>query len=139
MTVNRGRRPACRSGLRQRRNLRQRRHRGCTDRVGVHRLCDVFDLLFPDVLESVGEPVADMVANRARDAHAAGLRQNLQACCDVDAVAVDVVALDDYVAEIDPDPEVNALVLRDFGVAVDHRPLDLGGAADRVDDARKLD
>src|SRR5207248_5394782 len=34
-------------------------------------------------------------------------------CGDVDAVAVDVVAVDDHIAEIDPDPEFDALGGRD--------------------------
>jgi hypothetical protein len=38
-----------------------------------------------------------------------------------------------------PDAEDDALILGDTGVAVDHRPLDLDRAADRIDNARKLD
>ncbi len=67
-----------------------------------------------------------------------GSANRLQPRGDVDAVAVDVVPIDDHVAEIDPDAECDALVLGDFGIAVDHRPLNLDGAAHRVDHARKF-
>ena len=56
----------------------------------------------------------------------------------VDAVAEDVVALDDDVAEIDADAEFDAAVLRHVGVALAHPALDFGGAGDRVHDAREL-
>ena len=100
----------------------------------MHRLYDVLDALLPDVLERVREPVADMVANRARDAHAAQLCQGLQPSSDVDTVAVDVVAVNDHVAQINADAEYDALVLGHIGVAVSHRSLDLKGAADSIDD-----
>src|SRR5207253_7963218 len=83
-------------------------------------------------------PLADVVADGARDADAAWLCECLQPSSDVDAVAVDVSAIDDHVAEIDPDPEGDPLVLGRLGIAVDHRPLNLDGAAHRIDDARKL-
>ena len=104
----------------------------------MHRLGDVLDALFTEVIEGVGEPVADMIAHRARDAKAAGLRQRLQPRRNIDAVAVDVAAVGDHVAEIDPDAKGNAFVLGHLRVAVRHRPLDLGGAAHRIDDARKF-
>ena len=91
------------------------------------------------VLERVGELVADLVAHDPRDADAARFRQCLQPRCDVDAVAVDVVAIDNHITKIDPDANGYALVLGHLGIAVDHRPLDLGSAADRIDDAREFD
>ena len=57
---------------------------------------------------------------------------------DIHAVAEDVVALDDDVAEIDADAELDAPVLRHIGVALAHAALDLGGAGDRVHHAREL-
>ena len=89
--------------------------------------------------KTIGEPVADVIADRARDADAAGLRQCLQPRCDVDAVTVDVAAIGDEVAEIDPDPKGDAFVFRHLGIALEHRPLDLDGATHRIDDAREFD
>ena len=45
----------------------------------------------------------------------------------------------DYVAEMDADPQFDALVGRDLGVALDHRPLDFNGAVHCVDDTPELD
>jgi hypothetical protein len=40
---------------------------------------------------------------------------------------------------MDADAKFDALVGRDLGVALDHRPLDFDGAIHRVDDAAKFD
>jgi hypothetical protein len=76
-----------------------------------------------------------MVADGARNADAARLRQPLQPCGHVDAVAVNVAAIGDHVAEIDPDAKPQAALLGEIQIAVGHRALDFGGAAHRVDDA----
>jgi hypothetical protein len=104
----------------------------------MDRLRDVLDALLAHVVERVGEPIADVVADRARDADAARFGQPIQPRGDIDAVAVDVIAIDNHVAEIDADAEDDALILGDTRIAVDHRPLDFGRAADCVDDARKF-
>src|SRR5580700_9916583 len=74
----------------------------------------------------------------ARARETAGIRQGFQARRDIDAVAEDVIAVDDDVTEVDPDPEPDPAVLGHRGLAIDHRPLQLGGTADRVDDAREF-
>jgi hypothetical protein len=104
----------------------------------VNRLRDVFDTLLPDVFQGIREPVADMVAHRARDADPAGFRYRLQPCRDVDAVAVNVVVIRNDISEIDPDTEGYVLVLGYRRIAVDHSALHLDGAAHRIDDARKF-
>jgi hypothetical protein len=40
---------------------------------------------------------------------------------------------------MDADPEFDALVGRDLGVALDHRPLDFDGTVHRIDDAAEFD
>jgi hypothetical protein len=40
---------------------------------------------------------------------------------------------------MDADTKLDALVGRDLGVALDHRPLDFNGAVHRVDDATEFD
>jgi len=56
-----------------------------------------------------------------------------------DAVAEDVVVLDDDVADIDADAKANALALVDVGIAVFHALLHHDGAAHRIDDRGELD
>jgi len=107
-----------------------RAHRIDPDRPG-----DVLDALLAHVFEGVGEPVADVVADRARDADAAGGGQPLQPCGDVDAVAINVAAVNDHVAEIDADAEAQSVYLGEIQIAAGHRALDLARTAHRIDDA----
>ena len=74
-----------------------------------------------------------------RDADAAGRGQPLEPRRDVDAIAVDVVAVDDHVAEVDADPELDAELRLDVGVVLGDAPLDLDRTLDGVDHARELD
>jgi hypothetical protein len=90
------------------------------------------------ILENKGQPVADMVVHRIGDEHPAGVGQGLDACGDIDAVAIEVVALDDHVAEIDADAQFDAAVRPGTGVPLGHRLLHRDRAAHRVDDAGKF-
>ena len=62
--------------------------------------------------------MADLIAHRARDADAAGLGERFQARRHVDAVAEDVVVLDDHVAQIDADAELDPPRRRDVQIAL---------------------
>src|SRR5476651_497214 len=62
----------------------------------------------------------------------------LQPSSYVDAVSVNVVTVDDDVAEINADPEDNAFALRDIGIADGHGHLDLDGAPGGIDSAGKF-
>jgi hypothetical protein len=129
--------------LGDRRNGRRARCRQIGDGFGAQRIdphwpSDISHALFAQILESKGQLVADLVSHHPRDAESARLRERFQARCDIDAVTEDVVAVDDDVTEIDPDSEPDPVVLGHTGFAIDHRPLHLGGAADRVDDAREF-
>ena len=57
---------------------------------------------------------------------------------DVDAVAQNVVALDQHIAEVDADAIDDALGLRNVGVALGHQLLDRDRAFDGGDDGGKL-
>ena len=67
-------------------------------------------LCSPPVLEWVGQLVSDLIAHRPRDEDATRFRQRLQSRGDVDAIPVNIVVFNDYVAEIDPDAEVDPVV-----------------------------
>ena len=73
--------------------------------VDPQRLGHVLERLFAQVVEGDFEPPPGLAIGVVGEADAAGLRQALQACRNVDAVAVDVVALDDHVAQVDADAE----------------------------------
>ena len=105
----------------------------------VDRAGDVLDVLLADILKrDVVEPVADLIAHGARDADAAGLGEHLETRRDVDAVAKNIVLLDDHVAQIDADAELDPSRRRHIGIAPRHPALDLGGARHRVYDAVEL-
>jgi hypothetical protein len=74
----------------------------------------------------------------ARNTDSAGFRQRLEANRHVHAIAPDVAAVDDDVANIYADAELYPLLLRDVGVAFRHTTLQLNGALHRIHDARKL-
>src|SRR3972149_6237331 len=71
----------------------------------------------------------------ARDEDSAGVADALQAGSDVDAVAVEILAFDDHVAEIDADAQHDAAVVGLAGRALGHRRLHADRALHGVDDA----
>ena len=76
----------------------------------------------------------------ARDTKMApGSAMPFQAGGDVDAVAVDVLAFDDDVAQVDADAELDARLVGRAAVAVGHAGLDGDGAAHRLDGAGEID
>jgi hypothetical protein len=107
-------------------------------RIDPHRARDVLDALLAQILESISQLVPDLVAHHPRDADPTGRRKGFEARRDIDTVTEQVIILDDDIAEVDPDPELYPAVLRHLGFAIDHRPLQLSGAADSVDDAREF-
>ena len=79
-----------------------------------------------------------MVADRPGDHDAAGLGQGFEAGRDIDAVAEDVAAFDDDVADVDADPKDDVPLGRQAGVARLGAALDLEPATHRLNDAREL-
>jgi hypothetical protein len=124
---------------RKRGRVREGARRGQWDAVDAHRPRDVLDLLLAQVLKAEIELVAHLVAHDAADADAARFSQGFEACGDIDAIAVDVVTLDDDVAEIDTDAKLDAAFLGDTAIALGERTLDFDRAAHRIDDAGELD
>ena len=105
----------------------------------MHRAGDVLDLLLAEIVERDIELVADFVAHDAADADAARFGETFEAGGEIDPVAENVAVLDDDVALVDADAEVDALVGRDAFVAFRHRALHLDRTAHRADDAGEFD
>ena len=98
--------------------------------VDGDRVLDVLELLGAAVDEAdVRQLAADLVIDLRRHADRARVRDRFEAGGDVDAVAVEIVALDDDVADIDADAELQrpGVGLR---VAGGDGPLALDGADD---------
>ncbi len=68
-----------------------------------------------------------------------GRRFRLQPGRHVHAIAVEIVAVDDQVAEVQADPEHDGGVLGLVAIGVGHGLLELDGRAQRIDRAGKLD
>lgn len=108
------------------------------DGMNVNLLLDVLQRLPAAIVEAEIEAGADMVAHRRRDRDAAGFRHGLRPCGDIDAVAEDIVVLDDDVAEVDADAKADAPVFRHIVIVPRRAALDVDGAGDRVDDAAEF-
>ena len=79
-----------------------------------------------------------MVSDHSRDTNSTGLGQCLQARRNIDAVAEDVVAINDHVSQIDPDAEPDPALFGHVLFTADHRALDLNSASHGIDNAREL-
>ena len=106
--------------------------------IDPHRPRDILELLLAGVLEGDVELAIDVDLHPPRDADPAGVGQRLQPGRDVDAVAPDVVAIHDDVADIDADAEFDPLVGRYPRIVLAHGALEFDRAANRRDHAREL-
>ena len=107
--------------------------------VSADRASDVLDRVLARALEACADLAADLVVDGFRDADAAGLRQSLEARDNIDAIAQNVLSIDDDVAEIDPDAVLDAPVFGITGLVDGHRLLHGERAPDRVNDAWEFD
>src|SRR2546421_13118976 len=105
----------------------------------AHRPGDVLDLLPADIRKRVGQLAVELIPHHTGYADAPGLGESLQPGGDIDAVAENVVAIGDNVAEIDADPKPDAPVFRHVGFVIEDQALHLYGAAHRIDDAGEFD
>ena len=110
-----------------------------TQHEGFDRPGDVLQRQRPERLECQVQLLADMVAHRARDAHSADRTHRLKPGRHVDPVAVNIGALGEHVADVDPDPKADALAGRQIAVELRHPALHLCEALDCRGDAGELD
>jgi hypothetical protein len=81
---------------------------------------------------------AYLIIGRRRDADTTRFGYTLKPCCNIHAVTENVIALDQDVAEVDPDPVQHTPVLWDALVAFGHHRLHRNRALDRIDHRGKL-
>ena len=74
--------------------------------VDVDCARDILDLLRAEILEGEAQLVEDLIAHDPADADSARVGQRFEARRHIDAIAEDVVAVDDDVADVDADPKV---------------------------------
>jgi hypothetical protein len=75
--------------------------------------------LWAHVLTGQVEFSVDLIVDFGGDANSTRLSDRLQSCSYIDAVSKDVVRLDNYVPNIDTDPENNAPI---FSIAICNFP-----------------
>jgi hypothetical protein len=104
----------------------------------LDRSRDVLDFVFAAVFPHNIKTVTDLPVRIIRHADAVWFRQGFDTCRNVHAVAKDIVAFDDNVADVHANAEANSLVVRYTFVALDNTLLCGDGALDSGDDGREL-
>src|SRR5262245_43881674 len=107
--------------------------RGQANRVDTDRPSDVFEGLLAKISELDRDLAVNLIVGGRRDADASRLSDALQPRRDVYAIAEYVIALDEDVPEVNPDPELHAAVLRNAFVPLGHHRLHGHCAFDRID------
>ena len=106
----------------------------CLNRTG-----DVLQIERPKLLEGEIEPVLHMVAHCSRDADATRRTFGLKPCRHIHRVAVEVSAIGNRVAEVDPDAEADGPIRRLIAIMDRNLLLHLHGTAHRPVDAVEHD
>src|SRR5690242_2137122 len=96
-------------------------------------LCDVFYVLFAKVLVTQRKLGSDLPMNHVRNADAARLGETLQPRRDVNAVPVNLLALDHHIAKVDADAELHPALLRQLRILGPKRGLNRNGASNCLD------
>ena len=97
--------------------------------IDPHRPRDVLELALAGILKATSSLPCTSSCTRPDTQMPPGSRQRLQSRRHVHAVAPHVVAIDDDVAEVDADAELDPLLRRNVGIALGHAALDLDRAA----------
>jgi hypothetical protein len=108
------------------------------DGEDLDRFGNVLKALLPEILETKVELAIDMLMHGAGDHDPARLGHTLQACGDVDPVAIDIVLRDDDVTKIDSDAISDAPRLIDIFVLFADSFLQFDCTLNRLHDAREL-
>jgi hypothetical protein len=99
---------------------------------------DVLELLLACVLESDLELALSVLLHAGRHTDFTRLRKTLQTRRDVYAIPEDVATVDDNVALVNADAELDPFLLGHFGIALDHAALNLYSTAQSVHHASEL-
>ena len=104
----------------------------------MYRLGNVLQTALADVLEWDLHDLANLIVDGLRDANSSRLGKLFEASSDVDAGAVKIFVFGDHVPEVDADAELHLLFVGNGRVSLRDLVLNLDGAANSLDDARKF-
>ena len=96
------------------------------------------DPLHAHILEPIRNFAPNLVNNAARDANRSCIGEALKPGSNVDAVSIDLAAINHHVTEIDAYPEIHAPVFGQGAIAFGQLRLDLASALNGLDRAAKL-
>ena len=108
------------------------------DPISTHWPGDILDLLVAEILEDEVELIPNLIPNDPAYADTPGLGQPFQPRRYIHPVSEDVLALGNYVAQVDPHAELDPSLWRGALIPLRHAVLHLYGAPDGIHDARKL-
>ena len=110
-----------------------------SDAIDPHGLGEVLDLLLAQIAKAKLEFGGDMLVGSIGEADAPRLRQPFQPGREIDAVAVEIAALDDYIAQVHANAQHDLLVLREGRIGGAHGLLNIHGALHGANHALELD
>jgi hypothetical protein len=109
------------------------------DAIDADGLGDVLQPLLAARFERERDLLPDLIDDRHRYADTTALGDLLQSRRNIDRVAMAILALDDHIADMDANPEVDSSLRGLAVIASSHATLDRRGALDRIDHAAELD
>ena len=95
----------------------------------LNRSRDILQTERPKLLERQAEPIPHMISNWSRNADTARRTLSLKSCCHIHRVSVQVSAIGNRVAKVDPDPKANGPIGSMVSVLRRNLVLDFHGAA----------
>src|SRR5205814_5326406 len=107
--------------------------------INANRIGDIFHALLAQSGKADIHFVHRVIERGSGDANAARLCHRLQTRGDVYSIAIDIVSLNNDVAEIDPNAKPDLLHVGRAPITVGHFALDRSGTLDSIDDASELD
>jgi len=82
---------------------------------------------------------ADLPISVIRNAHSAGIGYSFKTSRNIDAIAKNIVVIEDDVTDMNANSKFDPFVLWHVGIPIGHAALDVGRAPRRIDGAGKLD
>jgi hypothetical protein len=104
-----------------------------------HRIGNVLEVLWPEVVTCDVDLAPDLPIGVIRNANPAVFGNTLKAGSNVDAIAENVVVIENDVTNVNADAKFDPLILRHGGILLGHAALDFNRTAHRIDGAGKLD
>ena len=109
------------------------------DSIGADRPSDILEGLLAHICKDEVEPAGRVLLNPSGYANPARIGERFEPRGDIDSVAKNVAILEDDVALMDADAQLDAAVWRTVATPISYFALDPYRTAERIDDADELD